>query len=257
MDTAGKAVLFSGLTVVIALSTVMLGPAPAFRSMAAGIMLSVFFVLLATLTLLPVVLGKLGDKVNALPLKWVRSDEHRSARFARWGELLWRRPRLIGGVAVAILVLLAAPVIGLRTAMPSIKVVPATDSARVGYDLVQSAFGPGARGQFQIITTPADAAAAEAVLAHDPGITAALPAQRSTTADLVMIGAVPNVDPSSPAIGSTIDRLRGSLPAGSLVGGAAAENHDLQVVLAAKTPEVIAWSCSSASWCCWWPCRPP
>lgn len=152
MDTAGKAVLFSGLTVLIALSTVMLVPAPAFQSMAAGIMLSVFFVLLATLTLLPAVLGKLGDKVDALPLKWVHSGEHRSARFGRWGELLWRRPWLFGGVAVAILVLLAAPVIGLRTA---------------------------------------------------------------------------------------IDRLRGTLPPGSLVGGAAAENHDLQVVLAAKTPEVI------------------
>lgn len=239
MDTAGKAVLFSGLTVLIALSTVMLVPAPAFQSMAAGIMLSVFFVLLATLTLLPAVLGKLGDKVDALPLKWVHSGEHRSARFGRWGELLWRRPWLFGGVAVAILVLLAAPVIGLRTAMPSIKVVPATDSARVGYDLVQSAFGPGAPGQLQIITTPAHATAAEAVLAHDPGIAAALPAQHSTSADLVMIGAVPNVDPSSPAIGTTIDRLRGTLPPGSLVGGAAAENHDLQVVLAAKTPEVI------------------
>src|SRR5664279_2270482 len=239
MDTAGKAVLFSGLTVLIALSTVMLVPAPAFQAMAAGIMLSVFFVLLATLTLLPAVLGKLGDKVDALPLKWVHSGEHRSARFGRWGELLWRRPWLFGGVAVAILVLLAAPVIGLRTAMPSIKVVPATDSARVGYDLVQSAFGPGAPGQLQIITTPAHATAAEAVLAHDPGIAAALPAQHSTSADLVMMGAVPNVDPSSSAIGTTIDRLRGTLPPGSLVGGAAAENHDLQVVLAAKTPEVI------------------
>src|SRR5665213_3530288 len=133
MDTAGKAVLFSGLTVLIALSTIMLVPAPAFRSMAAGIMLSVLFVLLATLTLLPAVLGKLGDRVDALPLKWVHSGEHRSERFARWGERLWRRPWAYGGVAVAILVLLAAPVIGLRTAMPSIKVVPATDSARVGY----------------------------------------------------------------------------------------------------------------------------
>ncbi len=239
MDTAGKAVLFSGLTVLIALSTVMLVPAPAFQSMAAGIMLSVFFVLLATLTLLPAVLGKLGDRVDALPLKWVHSGEHRSARFARWGELLWRRPWFFGGVAVVILVLLAAPVIGLRTAMPSIKVVPATNSARVGYALVQSAFGPGAPGQLQIVTAPAHAAAAEGVLARDPGIATALPAQRSNSADLVMIGAVPKLDPSSPAIGTTIDRLRVSLPAGSLVGGAAAENHDLQEVLAAKTPEVI------------------
>ena len=61
MDTAGKAVLFSGLTVLISLSAVMLVPSPAFRSMALGIMVSVVFVLAAALTLLPAVLGWLGS----------------------------------------------------------------------------------------------------------------------------------------------------------------------------------------------------
>ena len=92
MDTAGKAVLFSGVTVLISLSAVMLVPSPAFRSMALGIMISVLFVLAASLTLLPAVLAKLGSKVDALPLRWVHSGEHRSARFARWGERLWRHP---------------------------------------------------------------------------------------------------------------------------------------------------------------------
>ena len=60
MDTAGKAVLFSGVTVLISLTAVMLVPSPAFRSMSLGIMLAVIFVLAATLTLLPAVLAKLG-----------------------------------------------------------------------------------------------------------------------------------------------------------------------------------------------------
>ena len=60
MDTAGKAVLFSGVTVLISLSAVMLVPSPAFRSTSLGIMLAVIFVLAATLTLLPAVLTKLG-----------------------------------------------------------------------------------------------------------------------------------------------------------------------------------------------------
>src|SRR5262245_62634827 len=68
MDTAGKAVLFSGLTVLVSLSAVMLVPSPAFRSTALGIILSVVFVLAATLTLLPAVLSKLGPKVDALKL---------------------------------------------------------------------------------------------------------------------------------------------------------------------------------------------
>jgi RND superfamily putative drug exporter len=131
MDTAGKAVLFSGLTVFVSLSAVMLVPSPAFRSMALGIMLSVAFVLAATLTLLPAVLAKLGPKVDSLSLRWVHSGEHRSPRFARWAERLWRHPHIYGPVATLILVLLALPVFGLKTGMPSIKVVPRTDGSRI------------------------------------------------------------------------------------------------------------------------------
>ena len=68
MDTAGKAVLFSGITVLISLSAVMLVPSPAFRSMSFGIMVAVIFVLAATLTLLPAVLAKLGPRIDKLSL---------------------------------------------------------------------------------------------------------------------------------------------------------------------------------------------
>ena len=93
MDTAGKAVLFSGVTVLISLSAVMLVPSPAFRSMSLGIMLAVIFVLAATLTLLPAVLARIGPKVDKLALPWAHSGEHRSARFAAWGDRLWNKPR--------------------------------------------------------------------------------------------------------------------------------------------------------------------
>ena len=250
MDTAGKAVLFSGVTVLISLSAVMLVPSPAFRSMALGIMLSVVFILLATLTLLPAVLSWLGDRVDKLALPWVHSGEHRSPRFARWGERLWRRPALYGVPALAVLLLLAVPVLEkdgsvvgfvtvlrLDTGMPSIKVVPKSDGSRVGYAQVQEAFGPGAPGTLQVVAQGADAARVEAVLHADPGIVAVSPAQRSGGSALVL--AVPAADPSDPAVGTTIDRLRAALPAGALVGGAAAENHDLEAALAAKTVPVF------------------
>jgi RND superfamily putative drug exporter len=237
MDTAGKAVVFSGMTVLVSLSAVMLVPSPAFRSMALGIMLSVVFVLAATLTLLPAVLAKLGAKVDATPLRWVHSGEHRSARFARWGERLWRHPHLYGPAATLVLVLLALPVIGLRTGMPSIKVVPKGDGSRVGYSQVQRAFGVGAPGTLQIVAPRDEIAAVARVARRDPGIARALPAL--TSGGLALVQAVPNADPSSKAVGRTIDRLRAALPAGSLVGGAAAENHDLEQALAAKTPLVI------------------
>jgi len=238
MDTAGKAVLFSGLTVFVSLSAVMLVPSPAFRSMALGIMLSVAFVLAATLTLLPAVLAKLGPKVDSLALRWVHSGEHRSRRFGRWGERLWRHPHLFGPAATLVLVLLALPVLGLKTGMPSIKVVPKNDGSRIGYTQVQEAFGPGAPGALQIVAPRAEAAQVAATARDNPGI-AQVSHPQVGGSGLALVQATPTTDPSSGATGRTIDQLRASLPPGALVGGAAAENHDLEQALAAKTPLVI------------------
>ena len=237
MDTAGKAVLFSGITVLISLSAVMLVPSPAFRSMALGIMISVLFVLAATLTLLPAALAKLGPRVDKLALPWAHRGEHRSALFARWGEILWRRPLLFGGLGLAALLGLAWPVLSLQTGMPSIKVVPATDASRQGYDQMQAAFGPGAPGTLQIVAPASKTRTVSSVVRSSSGIAQVLPPQRSSGD--VLVQAVPTVDPSSPALGATIERLRAQLPSQAMIGGPAAENHDLEQTLAAKTPLVI------------------
>ncbi len=77
VDTAGKAVAFSALTVLGSLAAILLVPSPAFRSMALGIMLAVVAVLAATLTLLPAVLGRLGTRINAgrIRIPWRSTDE--------------------------------------------------------------------------------------------------------------------------------------------------------------------------------------
>ncbi len=240
MDTAGKAVLLSGITVLISLSAVMLVPSPAFRSMAGGIMLAVVFVLAATLTLLPLVLFKLDHRINKFALKWVSSGEHRSPKFAAWGELLWKRPVAFGLVALVVLLALAAPVFGLKTAMPSIQVLPEEASARIGYDQVQDAFGEGAPGTLQIVVDKVDAKTAASVLDEDAGIAGAMPGQPSTgNGDSVLIQAVPKVDPSDPELAETVERLRADLPDSALVGGAAVENLDLKAQLDDSTPLVI------------------
>ena len=238
MDTAGKAVLFSGATVLISLSAVMLVPSPAFRSMALGIMLSVAFILAAALTLLPAVLAKLGPRVDRLSLPWVHSGEHRSRRFAAWGERLWRRPIAYGAVALVALLALSLPVLGLRTGMPSIKVVPTHDGSRVAYTQVQQAFGAGAPGALQVVAPQRDAARAIAVASADAGVARVMPPMPGRGGD-ALLQVVPKDDPSSRAAGATIDRLRATLPGAALVGGAPAENHDLEAALNAKTPLVI------------------
>ncbi|WP_332663871.1 MMPL family transporter [Aeromicrobium sp.] len=240
MDTAGKAVLLSGLTVLVSLSAVMLVPSPAFRSMAGGIMLSVVFVLAATLTLLPLVLFKLDHRINKLALPWVKTGEHRSARFAAWGERLWRRPILWGTVSLVVLVALAAPVLGLKTAMPSIKVLPEDSSARVGYDRVQEAFGEGAPGTLQIVVKQSEAAKAADVLSADDHISGAMPAvEANDGSGLALIQAVPAFDPSDERLAGAVEQLRADLPDSAYVGGAAVENLDLKAQLDDSTPLVI------------------
>ncbi len=162
METAGKAVLFSGLTVLIALSAVLLVPSPAFRSMSVGIMFAVTFVLAASLTMLPAVLAWLGHRVNRVALPWTKRGGQRSPRLAAWADRVGRHPAAYGIVGLVLVGALAWPVAELKTGMPSITVVPSGDQSREGYDQVQAAFGAGAPGTLQLVAPVTEARATQA-----------------------------------------------------------------------------------------------
>jgi RND superfamily putative drug exporter len=155
-----------------------------------------------------------------------------------WGAGLHRRPWLAGALVIVVLALLSLPVLSLRTGMPSIAIIPTDQTARAGYNQVVSSFGKGAPGMLSVLTPAAEAPQAQTVLAHEPGIAAAIPAGAAHGWSMTL--ALPTTDASAPVTGATIDRLRHDLPAGSLVGGAAAENHDLEKALSARTPLVFA-----------------
>ncbi|MDA8073153.1 MAG: MMPL family transporter [Actinomycetota bacterium] len=243
LATAGKAVAFSALTVLVSLASIMIVPSPAFRSMALGIMLSVAAVLAATLTLLPAVLGKLGTRVSSARIRIRRGQPDRPAghhleqRLHAWGGLLWRHPWPAAVAALGVLVLAAVPVLGLRTSMPSITIIPATANARVGYDEVTAAFGPGFPGTLQVVVPAAEQDAAVATARRTRGVAVVVPGPTSHGWSLDQV--VPTTGPSTLATDATIVRLRHDLPSGSLVGGAAAENYDLQQALASHTPIVF------------------
>lgn len=242
MDTAGKAVAFSALTVLASLASILLVPSPAFRSMALGIMLSVVAVLAATLTLLPAVLGRLGNRVNAGTLRLRRPNVNKPEGrlddlLHRWGRFLWRHPLSSGLAGLAVLLLAAAPILGLRTNMPSITIVPPSANARVGYNQVVDAFGPGAPGTLQVLVPAASEQRALGALKTMEGVAGAVPGP--TNAGYTLNQVVPTTGPSAVATGATISRLRQELPSGSLVGGAAAENYDLERTLVSHTPLVF------------------
>lgn len=240
MDTAGKAVVLSGLTVLVSLSAVLIVPAPAVRTMAVGIMLAVIFVLAATLTLLPAVLGRIGAKVNGGSLPYAKRQQHRSPMFAAWASLLHKHPWPFGIGAFSVLIALVVPVFGLKVAMPSIAVVPEDAPVRQGYELVQQQFGDGAPGMLQIVTSADDAADTSRVAMSVDGVAMVTPAQQAADgSDLVMLQAVPTVDPSDPAMDTILADLRSQLPESALVGGAPAENLDLQQALDDYLPIVV------------------
>ena len=179
--------------------------------MALGIMLSVVFILAATLTLLPAVLAKLGPRVDRLSLPWVHSGEHRSARFAAWGERLWRRPVAFGAVAVVALVALSIPVLGLedRHAVDQGR-ARGRRLARRPTPRCRSAFGPGAPGALQIVAPRRPGGPSgrrrEGRRRRRAGHAAPMPgARRQRDAP----GRSRRHDPSDKAVGTTIDRLRG------------------------------------------------
>jgi RND superfamily putative drug exporter len=234
MDSAGKAVLVSGLAVLASLSAVTLIPSQPFRTSVVGILLAVGFVLAASLTLLPAVLAMLGSRIDRFALPWVGSVQHRSERFARWARLIWRRPVLVGALAAGLLLALALPVLHLHTAMPNAGMLANGASARVGYERLQRGFGSGAPSELQVVMSAGAVDRVQAALRRSPGVAAQSPPERAGGFALV------RVQPTTARADRLIDELRRRLPAAALVGGAAAEAHDLEHALKGRTPLVYA-----------------
>jgi RND superfamily putative drug exporter len=236
MDTAGKAVFFSGLTVLISLSAILLVPIPAFRSMAAGMMLAVTFVLLAALTLLP---AALGPWINRLALPWHSVGEHRSPWWAAFARRVRGRRAALAIVSALFLLLLATPLLRLETGMPSISVLPRDEQARQGYDALAARMGPGAPGPIQVIVPAgSDPAAIAETIAATPGIAMTYPPQPGADGSF-LITAITAFDPSSREIMDVVAALRDRLPSHVLVGGPVAENYDLDQALRSTAPLVI------------------
>ena len=145
--TSGRAVLVSGLTVLIAMAGMYLAGASTFTSFATGTMLVVAIAVVGSLTVLPAVLAKLGDRVNKGRVPFLTSPEQRAAREPRlWSALLdrvLRRPLLSGGIALAVLVTLAIPTFGIHTAVSGVDTLPRSLSVMKTYDRIQAAFPGG------------------------------------------------------------------------------------------------------------------
>ncbi|MFG3259782.1 MMPL family transporter [Streptomyces sp. NPDC048172] len=162
MATAGKAVLFSGCTVLISVAGLFLVRAPVFWSMAFGVMVAVAVMLTVAMTLLPAMLGLCGTRINRLAVPGLRrtvnhpDPEH--SVWARWTRVVLRRPVLIGGAAVLVLGAAAIPVTGLKLGFDVGASAVEDAPAGAGYDLVSEKFAPGAAVPVQVVVTSEDGA---------------------------------------------------------------------------------------------------
>ncbi len=145
--TASRAVLFSGMAFVLAMSSLLLVPDSILRSLGVGAMTVGLVSVLAALTLVPALLGLLGDKVNALRIPFLGravDSAGKEGRFwSRIARAVMRRPVVSLVASVAVLLAATVPVLDLRLSQPGLRSFPETSSAKAGFLALEEEFGVG------------------------------------------------------------------------------------------------------------------
>ena len=241
LSTSGKAVFLSALTVVLSLGAVFLVPVMVFQTMALGMIISVIAVALAALTLLPAVLVALGDKV--LVSKGEEDlDVASEGRWARWTSNAIKRPGTVLVAGVALLGLLIVPAFGMKLGMPGARVVDEGRTSRDGYELIVSAFGPGAAGPAYVTVDQAEARAAVAAAQGVANVVDARIVTEPSSTGRMVVRVTPGTEIDDPATSTLVGDLREAVvldAPSALVGGPAAQNHDLTGVLTGRAPYAI------------------
>lgn len=250
MTTAGKAVVLSGVTVAVALASLIVLPVPFLRSMGYGGLMIPLFSVLVAITLLPVVLATAGPRLDRPrhrrrggSVAGAGSDARRRWGWGGWARLVVRRPVTAAIAATFLLAALVVPAFGLRLGAPVPAAMASAGPARQALDaLTSSGIGAGALSPEYVLTDgdPAQAAArARAV----PGVRAAIAPddpswRRGGTSLLVVL-----VDePAGSAAGTaTRDRLRAVLTdvPGARIGGIAAQGRDFVDAVYGNAPLVL------------------
>ncbi|HXQ88131.1 MAG TPA: MMPL family transporter, partial [Solirubrobacterales bacterium] len=151
VDTAGRAVLFAGITVIISLMGMLLLGLPFLYGVATAAAIAVLFTMIAALTLLPALLAIAGNWVNRLRIPFLgsgaRSIDEGSWWF-RWSRRIQRRPWIAAIVSGGLLLALCIPTLSLRLGTNDAGTDPAGTTTREAYDLLAEGFGPGFNGPF-------------------------------------------------------------------------------------------------------------
>ena len=213
VGTAGSAVVFAGLTVFIALLGLSISGIPFLTVMGVFAALAIVLAVVIALTMLPALMGLLGDRLRPRPRTARRP--RKGGMFAWWGRVATSHPIVVIVVVVASLGVLTVPGLGLRTALPNSGQHTAGTPSRVTYDLISQHFGVGRNGPLVLtadVISSKDplklvADLKEEVLAID-GVAAVPLATPNQNAEVAMLQVIPTTGPDDPATASLVQALR-------------------------------------------------
>jgi RND superfamily putative drug exporter len=250
MDTAGRSVLFAGTTVVVALLGMLLLGISFLNGPAIASALAVGLTMLSSLTLLPALLGFFGHRVKPA----ATSDPDAEPRgWARWSGWIARRPRAFAAGALALLLVVAFPVTGMRLGSGDAGNDAPSKTTRKAYDQLSAGFGPGFNGPL-LIAAQVNGAAGRTHLAklagelgQTKGVVAVTAPHYNQAGDTATLTVTPSSSPQAAATKDLLSRLRSDVVAPSTrgsdlsvsIGGATATTVDFGAVIASKLPVFI------------------
>ncbi|WP_030386811.1 MMPL family transporter [Streptomyces sp. NRRL S-241] len=264
--TTGRAVVFAGATVCIALLGMLVLRLNFLNGVAIAASVTVVLTVAASVTLLPALLSYIG--MRALSRRERRRlaaegprPEHTSGFAARWSSFVERHPKLLGVVATAVMVVLALPTLSLHLGTSDQGNNPAGSTTRQAYDLLAEGFGPGTNGPLTVVARLDGAGDRLAVdrlaqaLRSTEGVASTGPAVLNRSGDTAVFTVVPDSAPQSRATSDLVDTLRRDVIPGAgqgnsmeiHVGGVTAAYDDFAEVIVGKLPlfvgVVIALGC--------------
>ncbi|RKN37294.1 MMPL family transporter [Streptomyces hoynatensis] len=241
LDTAGRAVVFAAITVILSVLGLFALGMGFLNGVAIAAALTVLCTVLASVTLLPALLGFMGMRVlrprerRELAEQGPAAAPARPGLIARWAAVVERRPLLLSAVAVLVIAVLAAPTLSLRLGNSDQGTNPDSFTSRKAYDMLAEGFGPGFNGPLLLVAEAGDEAGRQALgaLTRDlpgvPGVAEvhAYPMQAGSPIGIVQV--TPRTSPQAEETSELISRLREE------VIPQAAEGTDLHVYVGGQT----------------------
>jgi len=254
-STSGRAVFFSGMAVVLALSGMLMVPSSVFYSLGMGAVLVALVAVVAALTLLPAVLSLLGDWVEAWSLPFLGGSGAGGGRFwTRITKLVMARPVVSLVLAGGLLLLAASPVLSLNQGSSGISSFPDEAKTKRGFEILQAEFSAGLASPAEIVVDgPVDSIAVQAGIERlvdslriDP-IYGNVSVETNSARDLTLISVPINADQfSNDGIGAA-RRIRdemipaAEIPAAVYLGGGTAKQMDFTDIAQTWMPRVFAF----------------